>query len=76
LGLVAKQVAKMNPDLVVSDREGKINIARYDAVKDVAQRVPKGTLQVQEMDKAMRISPRNLKSKLRKSKGERPARGG
>jgi predicted RNase H-like nuclease (RuvC/YqgF family) len=31
-GLVAEEVAKVNPDLVVRDAEGKINTVRYDAV--------------------------------------------
>ena len=31
-GLVAEQVAKVNPDLVVRDKEGKITTVRYDAV--------------------------------------------
>ena len=31
-GLVAEQVAKVNPDLVVSDEEGKPNTVRYEAV--------------------------------------------
>jgi hypothetical protein len=31
-GLVAEQVEKVNPDLVVRDAEGKINTVRYEAV--------------------------------------------
>jgi hypothetical protein len=31
-GLVAEQVAKVNPDLVISDRDGRVNAVRYDAV--------------------------------------------
>ena len=31
-GLVAEDVAKVNPDLVVRDAEGKIYTVRYDAV--------------------------------------------
>jgi len=31
-GLVAEDVEKVNPDLVVCDREGKVNTVRYDAV--------------------------------------------
>jgi len=31
-GLIAEDVAKINPDLVVRDAEGKINTVRYDAV--------------------------------------------
>jgi endosialidase-like protein len=31
-GLVAEQVAKVNPDLVVRDKQGKIMTVRYDAV--------------------------------------------
>ncbi len=32
LGLVAEEVAKVNPDLVVRDAEGKVNTVRYEAV--------------------------------------------
>src|SRR5207244_6819175 len=31
-GLVAEQVEKVNPDLVVRDEEGKVNTVRYEAV--------------------------------------------
>ena len=31
-GLVAEQVEKVNPDLVVRDQDGKINTVRYEAV--------------------------------------------
>jgi hypothetical protein len=31
-GLVAEQVEEVNPDLVVRDKEGKVNTVRYDAV--------------------------------------------
>jgi hypothetical protein len=31
-GLVAEEVEKVNPDLVVRDKEGKVNTVRYDAV--------------------------------------------
>ena len=31
-GLVAEQVEKVNPDLVVRDADGKINTVRYEAV--------------------------------------------
>ena len=31
-GLVAEEVEKVNPDLVVRDKEGKINTVRYEAV--------------------------------------------
>ena len=31
-GLVAEQVARVNPDLVVRDEQGKPNTVRYDAV--------------------------------------------
>ena len=41
LGLVAEEVDKVNPDLVVRDKEGKPYSVRYDQVKrDAAQRVP------------------------------------
>ena len=40
-GLVAEDVEKVNPDLVVRDKEGKPYSVRYDAgERDVAQRVP------------------------------------
>jgi hypothetical protein len=32
LGLVAEEVEKVNPDLVVRDKEGKAYTVRYDAV--------------------------------------------
>jgi hypothetical protein len=39
-------LAKVNPDLVVRDDDGKPYTVRYDAVKcDVAQRVPQRTSQ-------------------------------
>ena len=31
-GLVAEQVEKVNPDLVVRDEDGKVNTVRYEAV--------------------------------------------
>ena len=31
-GLVAEEVEAINPDLVVRDKEGKVNTVRYDAV--------------------------------------------
>ena len=31
-GLVAEEVEKVNPDLVVRDKEGKVNTVRYDQV--------------------------------------------
>src|SRR5207248_3378672 len=31
-GLIAEQVEKVNPDLVVRDEDGKVNTVRYDAV--------------------------------------------
>ena len=31
-GLVAEEVEKVNPDLVVRDKEGKVNTVRYEAV--------------------------------------------
>ena len=43
-GLIAEEVAKVNPDLVVRGKEGKAYTVRYDAGKrDVAQRVPQRT---------------------------------
>ena len=31
-GLIAEEVEKVNPDLVVRDKDGKVNTVRYDAV--------------------------------------------
>ena len=31
-GLIAEQVEKVNPDLVVRDEDGKVNAVRYEAV--------------------------------------------
>ena len=31
-GLIAEEVEKVNPDLVVRDKEGKVNTVRYEAV--------------------------------------------
>jgi Chaperone of endosialidase len=31
-GLIAEEVEKVNPDLVVRDEEGKLNTVRYEAV--------------------------------------------
>jgi hypothetical protein len=31
-GLIAEQVDKVNPDLVVRDEDGKVNTVRYEAV--------------------------------------------
>ena len=40
-GLIAEEVAKVNPALVLPDKEGKPYTVRYDAgERDVAQRVP------------------------------------
>ena len=40
-GLVAKEVAAVNPDLVVCDKNGEIYSVRYDAVNAVlAERIP------------------------------------
>jgi len=44
-GLVAEDVAKINPDLMVSDKDGKPYSVRYDQVNAIAQRVPEGTPQ-------------------------------
>jgi hypothetical protein len=36
-GLIAEQVEKVNPDLVVRDEDGKVNTVRYEAgERDVA----------------------------------------
>ena len=41
LGLVAEEVEKVNPDLVVRDKEGKPYSVRYESgERDVAQRIP------------------------------------
>ena len=42
-GLVAEEVAKVNPKLVVRDKEGKVNTVRYEADEcDAAERIPQG----------------------------------
>ena len=43
-GLIAEEVAKVNPALVLPDKEGKPYTVRYDAgERDVAQRVSQST---------------------------------
>ncbi len=45
-GLVAEEVEKVMPDLVVHDEEGKPFTVRYDAVeRDALERVPEGAPQ-------------------------------
>ena len=39
-GLIAEEVAKVNPDLVVRDKEGKPTPCATSGERDVAQRVP------------------------------------
>jgi hypothetical protein len=36
-GLIAEEVARVNPDLVAHDKNGKIYTVRYQAERDVAQ---------------------------------------
>ena len=53
-GLVAEQVAKVDPDLVVRDKQGKIMTVRYDAVNAMLlNEFLKEHRQVQEMQKAL-----------------------
>ena len=40
-GLVAEEVEKVNPDLVVRDKDGSLHRALRRGKRDVAQRVPK-----------------------------------
>ena len=42
-GLIAEEVAEVNPDLVVRDTNGEVMTVRYEAVCDAAERVLKRT---------------------------------
>ncbi len=45
-GLIAEEVAKVNPDLIVRDQEGRdLHRALRGGQRDVAQRVPQRALQ-------------------------------
>ena len=66
-GLVAEDVEKVNPDLVVRDKEGKPYTVRYEAgERDVAQRVPQRAPQ----RRRARIEARGAGRQLRDSKSK------
>src|SRR5213075_2209217 len=51
-GLIAEEVAKVNPDLVVRDRKGEIYSVRYDAVNAMLlNEFLKAHRQIEEQDK-------------------------
>jgi hypothetical protein len=53
-GLIAEQVAKVNPDLVVRDEKGQIYSVRYDAVNAMLlNEFLKEHRKVQDMEKAL-----------------------
>jgi hypothetical protein len=53
---LAENVAKVNPDLVMRDREGKVNTVRYEAVNAMLlNEFLKEHHKVQEMDKTMAV---------------------
>jgi Chaperone of endosialidase len=61
-GLIAEQVAKVNPELVVRDDKGEIYSVRYDAVNAMLlNEFLKEHRKVQEMEKALADVTRQLK---------------
>jgi hypothetical protein len=53
---LAENVAKVNPDLVMRDREGKVNTVRYEAVNAMLlNEFLKEHHKVQEMEKTMAV---------------------
>src|SRR5205085_5919678 len=62
LGLVAEDVEKINPDLVVRDKEGKPYSVRYDQVNAMLlNEFLKEHRKVEEMEKAMAVFGTQLK---------------
>ena len=45
-GLIAEEVATVNPDLVVRDADGEIYTVRYDAVNALAVLAPRSGLNI------------------------------
>jgi hypothetical protein len=61
-GLVAEQVAKVNPDLVVRDDKGKVNTVRYEAVNAMLlNEVLKEHRKVQELEAAIAQLQKEIK---------------
>ena len=59
-GLVAEQVEKVNPDLVVRDADGKVNTVRYEAVNAMLlNEFLKEHQKVEEQQAMMRRAKRN-----------------
>ena len=66
-GLVAEDVEAVNPDLVVRDKEGKVNTVRYDAVNAmVLNEFLKEHRKVQEQEAAIAELRKEFQSKLAK----------
>jgi hypothetical protein len=71
-GLVAEDVEKVNPDLVVRDAEGKVNTVRYDAVNAMLlneflkehRTVEKQSRKVQEQEATIAQLKQDFQSKL------------
>ena len=61
-GLIAEEVAKVNPALVLPDKEGKPYTVRYDAVNAMLlNEFLKERRKVEEMEKAMAVFSTQLK---------------
>jgi Chaperone of endosialidase len=61
-GLIAEEVAEVNPDLVVRDKNGEIYTVRYDQVNAMLlNEFLKEHRKVQEMEKAMAVFTTQLK---------------
>jgi len=64
-GLVAEEVEKVNPDLVVRDKEGKVNTVRYEAVNAMLlNEFLKEHRKVQELEATVAQQQTSFKSKL------------
>ena len=73
-GLVAKQVAKVNPDLVARDGKGEIYTVRYDAVNAMLlNEFLKEHRKVEEQGRLLLSSRSKLKLTATIQKSERPA---
>jgi len=77
-GLIAEEVEKMNPDLVVRDESGKAMTVRYDAVNAMllnrflkehneVERLKAGVAQQQKQIEALTASLRELANQMGKS---------
>src|SRR5437867_10850218 len=61
-GLVAEQVAKVNPDLVARDAEGKVYTVRYEAVNAMLlNEFLKEHLKVEKLEAALELVNKRLK---------------